>query len=1032
MKNIAFCCLGFAFLLASLASPVRADTFQLVDVGVLPGPFPQTAIKVLSGDGKVVLGSTTDGRPIRWTMAEGISELNDNGCFCFKPLAISYDGAVAAGRAGNDSYRLLEGGVLQEIPLNNLIDISADGSKIVGNGSGLWTAEGGLLDFRSPDIAPATGSFSPSRISNDGSTVAGTSTGLFPGSTTYTASTLWTETGGYMILDNLPGPRAGHNDYVRTGGISGDGTTVVGYYSNPEFGSEAYRWTNGVFQPLGQLQEGDPYTTTAFGVSGDGSVVVGVGTVDGTGSSSGSRLTVPWIWDETNGMRKMSEFLEEGGVDLTDEDFRGQIPLISDNGRTLAFTNLPWVVILPSPEFVWIGALDWGAEASWDLQQVPGTGDTAVFRGANYLYDVPLTENHSVEGIRLEGTGRAVLNGLGSGLELRADLLTMGAELLDDVTLQLTNLTLEVNHASLGAAEGAVAKLEVLDGGDLMGETVRVGAEERAELVVDSGGSANVSNLLIARNDGNDSQTIVRNGGVLSINTSIRVGDNRPGKLFVQSGGKLESILGPTVFVHQGSSVEVDGAGTVWSTSGSELDIAGGSFAVKNQAAAEFLSAAVTAGDTDEAVLQVSGQGALTLGDSLIIAAVETGIATVAISDNAVLQVNGITLGSTRPGTEERASLLVFNDATAEISGDVIVDAFNGDGSYSLVNVSLGGSVVQTGALTRVNDNGNLHVITDGTWTNTFGDLAVDGGAVRVRFDSEMTFDKIRLSGGDPDLGIDAGRVIIEQATVTANDLIVVGDGTPGRFALINGVLNAGTEIQNTEHGRIAGTGTVNARVVGPGSISPGLSPGTLTINGDLELEAGGALEIEFAGLTPDTEHDVLVVTGDMTIEGQVVLKFIDGFAPSQGEAFEFLVTTGNADLTAAQFDVRNLLPGFEFDIAPSATGIMMTALSDGVFAYPGDINLDGTVDRTDAALFAQHFGTPTDSTWSTGDFDDDGATTVADLAMLQTHLGQSIVASQSTAAVPEPSSAALLLCGLAASAVSFAKSTRRRANHAG
>ena len=91
-------------------------------------------------------------------------------------------------------------------------------------------------------------------------------------------------------------------------------------------------------------------------------------------------------------------------------------------------------------------------------------------------------------------------------------------------------------------------------------------------------------------------------------------------------------------------------------------------------------------------------------------------------------------------------------------------------------------------------------------------------------------------------------------------------------------------------------------------------------------------------------------------------------------------------------------------------------------------------VDRTDAALFAQHFGTSTGRIWTTGDFNGDGATTLADLALLQSHIGQFVTpspsAAASAAAVPEPSTAALLLCGLVASAISFAGFTRRRAKH--
>ena len=79
----------------------------------------------------------------------------------------------------------------------------------------------------------------------------------------------------------------------------------------------------------------------------------------------------------------------------------------------------------------------------------------------------------------------------------------------------------------------------------------------------------------------------------------------------------------------------------------------------------------------------------------------------------------------------------------------------------------------------------------------------------------------------------------------------------------------------------------------------------------------------------------------------------------------------------------------------------------------PGDIDQDGDVDRADAALFAQHFGLETGSSWQTGDFDGDFATSLADLARLQANLGPG-PQSPSTAAVPEPSSLLILVSGVA------------------
>jgi hypothetical protein len=78
----------------------------------------------------------------------------------------------------------------------------------------------------------------------------------------------------------------------------------------------------------------------------------------------------------------------------------------------------------------------------------------------------------------------------------------------------------------------------------------------------------------------------------------------------------------------------------------------------------------------------------------------------------------------------------------------------------------------------------------------------------------------------------------------------------------------------------------------------------------------------------------------------------------------------------------------------------------------PGDIDLDRDVDRTDLALFATHLGTATGAVWSTGDFNDDGKTTLADLALLQANFGRSGASPSANAAVPEPGLAWLAVAG--------------------
>jgi uncharacterized protein with beta-barrel porin domain len=76
-------------------------------------------------------------------------------------------------------------------------------------------------------------------------------------------------------------------------------------------------------------------------------------------------------------------------------------------------------------------------------------------------------------------------------------------------------------------------------------------------------------------------------------------------------------------------------------------------------------------------------------------------------------------------------------------------------------------------------------------------------------------------------------------------------------------VLNAATF--NVGSGATFGSaGTVNGNVIVSGTLSPGASPGTMTVNGNVTLNSGSTSLFE---ITP-TAQDKLIVNGKMTIAG--------------------------------------------------------------------------------------------------------------------------------------------------------------------
>jgi hypothetical protein len=128
---------------------------------------------------------------------------------------------------------------------------------------------------------------------------------------------------------------------------------------------------------------------------------------------------------------------------------------------------------------------------------------------------------------------------------------------------------------------------------------------------------------------------------------------------------------------------------------------------------------------------------------------------------------------------------------------------------------------------------------------------------------------------------------------------------------------------------------TVTGDIAGNGKIAPGLSPGQLDVIGNVDL--GGLLEIEIAGLGAG-EFDLLNVTGDMIFQDGAGIDFLftNGFAPQQGDIFDFLLAASIiGDLDLLDVNIFGLQGGFQFDLGLGGAGLTFTALNDGVSTIP-------------------------------------------------------------------------------------------------
>jgi hypothetical protein len=159
---------------------------------------------------------------------------------------------------------------------------------------------------------------------------------------------------------------------------------------------------------------------------------------------------------------------------------------------------------------------------------------------------------------------------------------------------------------------------------------------------------------------------------------------------------------------------------------------------------------------------------------------------------------------------------------------------------------------------------------------------------------------------------------------VDSGDLSIDGSFTQGGgTTVVDGLLRAGSV--EFLAGTVGGSGVIEytdtltegaAVVFGTGvTVRPGNSPGILTINGNLEA-AGAIFDIEVAGLGPGTLFDQLVVNGDANLtDATVNFRFLDGFLPTPGDTFSWLVVSGFASgldtLSVSFFSDAGAVDGF-------------------------------------------------------------------------------------------------------------------------
>ena len=231
------------------------------------------------------------------------------------------------------------------------------------------------------------------------------------------------------------------------------------------------------------------------------------------------------------------------------------------------------------------------------------------------------------------------------------------------------------------------------------------------------------------------------------------------------------------------------------------------------------------------------------------------------LSGGGTIQVEGI----------DRFDVVIATDRGQESHADKSSNTIQGTGRIGTDNSGLDIVNEATGVIDANVANGTLALGTE------FGSSLTNRGVLRASNGGEL---EIILGNGtfDFDSGVFVEDVFVNDGIIEAQEASLVF--SPG-------------QLRNGVDGTLQGDGTIafaasRTGIINEGTIAPGLSSGTLTLDTSVELAASSILEIDLFG-TEDGQFDVLNVAGDLDLDGLLSVDLGD-FNPTFTD--EFIVAT--------------------------------------------------------------------------------------------------------------------------------------------
>ncbi|UZW57180.1 autotransporter domain-containing protein [Sphingobium sp. JS3065] len=331
----------------------------------------------------------------------------------------------------------------------------------------------------------------------------------------------------------------------------------------------------------------------------------------------------------------------------------------------------------------------------------------------------------------------------------------------------------------------------------------------------------------------------------------------------------------------------------------------------------------------------------LTEGSSIVVAPGETAISGGATSVS--VSNSGEVVGNVDLGGGDN---VLTNMAGGSITGNIVTgdgaNMISNQGGTITGNVTAGSgadSLVNSGAISGDVDLGaGADMLTIGTGGSFGGTVAAGGGTDVLAFNTGSSYAEQTTIDGSSFTGFEQLNNSAGVNGFTGNLDVETVNVTGGRLIGQAGSTLTGT-VEVASGGTFGTAGAVNGDVtIGTGAtLSPGASPGIMTINGNLTIANGTTTTFEFV---PVGQSDQIVVNGgSVSIGDNTTVNLTGSLTP--GASRDLIVVNGGGTISG-EFDIVNRDPGIVGVLRNNGATLQLL----GTFVAP-----TGVTSQTDAAI---------------------------------------------------------------------------------